>query len=71
MKALQIANFKDELFYSNPLFSTFNIMKFDNKVILENILFVSQSIKRLVPWLIYDWLSFSQNLHRYEICWSI
>ena len=37
-KALRIMNLKDQLFYSSPLFSWNNILKFGNKITLENIL---------------------------------
>ena len=59
-------NFKDQLFYSSPLFSSNNILTFSNKITLENTLFVSKSINRQVPSIFYDWLTFSGNLHRYE-----
>ena len=40
------------------------ILKFGDKMILENILFVNKSINRQVPPIFYDWLTFSRNLHR-------
>ena len=64
-------NFKDQLFHSAPLFSTNNILKLDDKISSENILFVTKYIKRKVPSTLYDWLTFSGNLHRYETCWSV
>ena len=48
-KALQIMNFKDQLFHSSPLFSSNNVFKFGNEITLENIIFVSKSINRQVP----------------------
>ena len=63
-------NLKDQLFYSSPLFSSNNILKFGNKITLENILFISKSISRQVPSIFNDWFTFSRNLHRYETCWS-
>ena len=53
-KALQIMNFKDQLFHSSPLFSSNNILKFGEKITLENILFVSKSINRQVLSIFYD-----------------
>ena len=70
-KALRIMNFKDQLFHSSPLFSSNNILKFGDKITLENILFVNKSINRQVPSIFYDWFKFSGNLHRYETCWSV
>ena len=63
-KALRIMNFKDQLFHSSPLFSSNNILKFGNKITLENILFVSKFINRQVPSIFYDWFTFSEFLNR-------
>ena len=41
-------NFKDQLFHSSPLFSICNIFTFGNKILLENIIFVSKSISRQI-----------------------
>ena len=70
-KALRILNFKDHLFHSSPLFSENNILKFGDKITLENILFVNKSISRQVSPIFYDWFTFSGNLRRYETCWSV
>ena len=64
-------NFKDQLFHSSPLFSGNNILKFIDKITLENILFANKSINRQVPPMFYDWFTFSGDLHRYETCWSV
>ena len=64
-----IMNFKNQLFHSNSFFSTNNILKFGNKSLLENIIFVSKSIIRQVSSLFYGW--FSVNLDRNETCRSV
>ena len=69
-KALRVINFRDQLFHSSPLFSSNNILKFGDKITLENILFVSKSINTQVSSIFNDWFTFSGNLHRYETCWS-
>ena len=51
-------NFKDQLFHSSPLFSENNILKFTDKITLENILFVNKSINRQVPPIFYGCLHF-------------
>ena len=61
---------KDQLFHSNPLFSSNNILKFVDTITLENIISVSKSISRQVPSIFNDWFTFSGNLHRYETGWS-
>ena len=70
-KALRILNFKDQLFHSSPHSSSSNILKFGDKMTLENILFACKSINRQVPSIFYDWFTFSENLHKYETCWSV
>ena len=70
-KTLWIMNFKDQLFHSSALFSSYNILKFGDKITLENILFICKSINRQLPSIFYDWFTFSGNLHRYETFWSV
>ena len=73
-KALRIMNLKDQLFHSSPLFSENNILKFIDKITLENMLFVNKSINksiRQVSPIFYDWFTFSGDLYRYETCWSV
>ena len=50
-KSFRIMNFKDQLLNSSPLFSSNNILKFDDKITLENIILVSKSINRQVPFI--------------------
>ena len=69
-KALRIMNFKAQFIHSIPLFSSNNILKYGDRIKLENILFVNKSINRQVPSTFNDWFTFSWNLHRYKICWS-
>ena len=70
-KALCMMNFKDQLFQSSPLFSSNNILKFGDKITLENIIFVRKSINTQVPSIFYDWFTFSGNSHRYYTCRSV
>ena len=60
-KALRIINFKDQLFHSTPLFSENNILKFIDKITLENILFVNKAVSRQVPPIFYDWFTFCRT----------
>ena len=61
-------NFKDRLFHSSPLLHSNNILKFGDKITLENIFFDSVSINMEVPSILNDWLIFSEKLHRDETC---
>ena len=47
-KALQVMNFRDYLFHSSPLFTSYNILKFCDKITLQIALFISKSINRPV-----------------------
>ena len=66
-----IMNFKYQLSYSLPLFSSNNILKFDEKITIENMLFVSKTINRQVTPIFYAWFTFSGNLDRDKTCWSV
>ena len=70
-KALRIMNFEDQLCHLSLPFSENNILKFIDKITLENILFVNKSINKQVPPIFYDWFTYSGDLHRYETCWSL
>lgn len=61
-------NSKDQLFNTNPYFSTNNILTFGYEITLENILFDSISINMEVPSIFNGWLIFSEKLHRDETC---
>ena len=69
-KAFRIVKFKEQLFHSNPLLSSTNILKFGDKITLENVIFVSKSINREVLSIFNDWFTLSGNLHWHETCWS-
>ena len=63
--------FQKRLFHSSPLFSANNILKYGDKITLENILFVSKFINRQVFSIFNDSFTFSGNLHKYDCCWSV
>ena len=52
-EAQQIVNFKDQL-SSSPLVSENNVLKFGDKITLENMLFVKKAINRQLPPIFYD-----------------
>ena len=47
LKAVRIINFQPRNSLSNPLFKQSSILKFQDKICLENILFVSKSLTDL------------------------
>ena len=62
-------NFQLRNSHSSPLFKKSCILKFSDKVNLENTLFVGKSINNLLPPLFNDWFLFSSDQHNYETSW--
>ena len=65
-KTVRIINFQPRNSHTSPLFKQNFILKFQDKVCLENILFVSKSLNNLSPSIFNTWFSFSSDQHRYE-----
>ena len=65
-KAVRIINFQPRNFHTSPLFKQNSILKFQDKICLENILFVSKSLNNLSPSIFNTWFSFSSDPHNYE-----
>ena len=65
-KAVRIINFQPRNFYTSPLFKENSILKFQDKICLENIVFVSRLINKLTPSVFNTWFSFSSDQHNYE-----
>ena len=65
-KAVTIINFKPRNSHTSPLFKQSYILKFHNKICLENVLFVSKSLNNLSPSVFNTWFSFSSDQHNYE-----
>ena len=65
-KAVRIINFQPRNSHTNPLFKQNFILKFQNKICLENILFVSKSLDNLSPLIFNIWFSLSSDQHNYE-----
>ena len=65
-KAIRIINFQLRNFHTSPLFEQNSILKFQDKICLENILFVCKSLNKLSPSIFKTWFSFSSDQHNYE-----
>ena len=66
-KAVRIINFQPRNSHTSPLFKQNFIIKFQDKICLENVLFVSKSlINNLTPSVFSTWFSFSSDQHNYE-----
>ena len=62
-KAIRIINFQPRNFHISPLFKQNSILKFQDKICLENILYISKSLNNLSPSVFNIWFSFSSDQH--------
>ena len=65
-KAIRIINFQPRNFHASPLLKQNSILKFEDKISLENILFISKSLNNLSSSVFNTWFSFSSDQHNYE-----
>ena len=65
-KAVRIINFQPRNSHTSPLFKQSCILKFQDKMCLENILFVSKSLNNLSLSVFNAWFVFSSDQHSYE-----
>ena len=65
-QAIRVINFQRRNFNTNPLFKQNSILKFQDNICLENILFVSKSLNNLSPSIFNTWFSFFSDQHNYE-----
>ena len=65
-RAVRIINFQPRNSCTSPLFNQNFILKFQDKICLENILFVSKSLNNLSPSIFNTLFSFPPDQHNYE-----
>ena len=65
-KTIRIINFQPRNFHTSPLFKQNSILKFQDKICLENILFVSKTLNNLSLSVFNTWFNFSSDQHNYE-----
>ena len=68
---VRIINFQPRNSHTSPLFKQNFILKLQNKICLENILFFIKSLNNLTPSFFSTWFSFSSDQHKYETSSSI
>ena len=69
--ALRIINFQPRNSHTSHLFKQSSILKFQDNICLENILFVSKSFNNLSPSVFNARFSFASDQHDYETSSSI
>ena len=65
-KAMRIITFQSRNCHSGPLFFKLKLLKFNDKVHLENVLLISKFINSLLPPVFNNWFTFCSNVHNYE-----
>ena len=65
-KTVGIINFEPRISHTSPLFKQSSILKLQDEIWLENILFVSKSLNNLSPSAFNKCFSFSSDQHNYE-----
>ena len=65
-KALGIMNFQSRNFHSSPLFTSNHILKLEDKILIENILFINKSLNNLLPPIFKNWFTFCSDVHNYQ-----
>ena len=63
---MRIITFQSRNCHSSPLFSKVKLLKFNDKVLLENVLLISKFINSLLPPVFNNWFTFCSNIHNYE-----
>ena len=63
---IKIINFQPRNVHTSPLFRQNSILKFQDKICLEFISFVSKSLNNLSPSVFKTWFNFSSDQHNYE-----
>ena len=65
-KALRIINNQPKNSPSGPLFKQNNILKFEDRILIGNIIFISKSINNLLPPIFKNWFIFRSEIHNYN-----
>ena len=59
-------NFQSSTYHSISLFRSSHILKLEDKMLIENILFISKSFNNLHPPIIKSWFTFCSDVHNYH-----
>ena len=65
-KVIRIINFQPRNFHTSPLFKQNSILKFEDKICIENILFISKTLHNLLLSVFNTWFSFTSDQQNYE-----
>ena len=63
---MRSVTFQSRNCHLSPLFSKTKVLKFNDKVHLENVLLISIFINSLLPPVFKNWFTFCSNVHNYD-----
>ena len=66
-KAIRTINFSHRLSHTSPLFSDSKVIKFYDKVSIENCIFINKSFSHHLPSLFQDWFLLSSSTHNHQL----
>ena len=59
-------NFQSRDSHASPLFRSNHIVKLEDDILIENILFISKSFNNLLPSIFKGWFTFCSDVHNYH-----
>ena len=62
-KALRIMDFHSRDSHSSRLFKSNHILKLEDKILTENILFINKSLNNLLPPIFENWFTFCSDVN--------
>ena len=65
-KALRIMKFQSRDSHSCPLFKSNHIFKLEDKILIENILFLNKSFNNVPPPIFKSWFTSCSDVHNYQ-----
>ena len=65
-KTLRIMNFQSRDSHSSPSFKFNRILKLEDKILIENILFINKLFNNLLPTIFKSWFIFCCDIHNYQ-----
>ena len=65
-KALRTISFQPRDCHSSPLFKKQNLLKFEDRIQLENVLLVSKYFNNILPSIFHKWFILCSDIHHYN-----
>ena len=70
-KAIRIISFQPRNSHSSHFLQKNSILKFSDKAVIDNILFISKALNNMLTPIFKNWFQFCYNIHHYSANFSI